>query len=144
MTFMKELMMPINAKESETEVYPKEQNKSERKLDISKLRLLNSKKTREELWEKDRKVELFLKNKSNFGKDKRIKYEELEREKKEENDKFEKMINKKNIDKNVLNSIKEMFSSNPQINDLIQKLDDALEKREKNFGKKNFGRNTSA
>lgn len=49
MTFMKELMMPINAKESETEVYPKEQNKSERKLDISKLRLLNSKKTREEL-----------------------------------------------------------------------------------------------
>jgi hypothetical protein len=46
---MKELMMPINRQESETEIYPKEQNKSERKLDVSKLRLLNSKKTREEL-----------------------------------------------------------------------------------------------
>ena len=129
---MQNMKQIMNEKKKEERMF-KTLKKEYKAKEIAKYLEQKREKTREELLEKDRKVESFLKKKNNFGKDKKLKYEELEKEKKENNDKIEKILNKKSIDKNMINEIKDMFPSNPQINELLKKINDLLDKKEKNF-----------
>ena len=82
---------------------------------------------REQLNEKDKRVEEFMLNKSNKAHQKRIMYDEITKEKQLDNEQFEKMLSKKNVDKNVLNSIKEMFPNNRQVDGIINEFNEYLE-----------------
>lgn len=70
---------------------------------------------RELLEEKDKRVEKFNKNKTNMIHLKRLKYDEILKEKNLDNDKIEKIMNKKSLDKKSLNSFIEMFPDNDKM-----------------------------
>ena len=74
---------------------------------------------REQLNEKDKRIEEFMKNKSRIVQKKKSIYDEINKEKQLDNEQFEKMMSKKTINKNVLNSLKEMFPDNKQIDSII-------------------------
>ena len=96
--------------------------------------LLENKKNeiREQLNEKDKRVEEFMHKKNRLVKKKRNMFDEITKEKQLDNEKFERMLNKKNIDKNILNSIKEMFPDNKQIDNYIGEFNEYLDKNGKN------------
>jgi len=59
-------------------------------------------------------------------------YDEINKEKQFINEQFQQILNKKNIDKNVLNTLKEMFPDNKQIDVIINEFSEHLDKNDKN------------
>ena len=93
--------------------------------------LLNKREEiRDELNEKDKKVEEFMQNKIMKAKQKKMVLDEISKEKEQENEEFDKIWDKKSINKNILNSIKGMAPGNRKIDDIINKLDEVLAKEE--------------
>lgn len=93
--------------------------------------LLNKREEiRDELNEKDKKVEEFMQNKIMKAERKKMVLDEISKEKEQENEEFDKIWDKKSINKNILNSIKGMAPGNRKIDDIINKLDEVLAKEE--------------
>ena len=102
--------------------------------------LLENKKNElmEQKNEKDKRVEEFIEYKNNMAQKKRDVYSEIDKEKQYNNEQFDKMMNKKNINKNMLNSLKEMFPDNRKIDGVIQEIDKHLENKDKDKNKINY------
>ena len=79
-----------------------------------------------------------MQNKIKMVRKKRDMFDEINKEKHLNNEEFEKMLSKKNIDKNILNSIKEMFPYNKQIDDIIYEFNAYLDKNEKKMNYNNY------
>lgn len=96
-----------------------------------------NKKKREDtlqwILDKNAKVEEFKRQKELLNENQRIIANEINRRKEEYSQKFHQIFSKKNIDENTLNTIKEMFPNNPEINNLI----DDYNEMNGNFNKKN-------
>ena len=74
---------------------------------------------REELCQKDKRVEKFMRNKANKMRKKKSIYDEITKEKQQDNEQFEKVLNKKSFDKKSLNMLNEIFPKNEKMNNLI-------------------------
>ena len=85
---------------------------------------------REELKEKDKRVQNFNRNKTDLIHQKRKKYDEIMKEKDLDNEQFEKIMNKKSFDKKSLQSFKEMFPENDKIDKIINELNIHLGKKD--------------
>jgi len=72
----------------------------------------------------------FMQNKIMKAKQKKMVLDEISKEKEQENEEFDKIWDKKSINKNILNSIKGMAPGNRKIDDIINKLDEVLAKEE--------------
>ena len=117
---------------AQEEHFQKKLNKEYRVKQIAQLLENRRNEIREQLNEKDKRVEEFMQNKTSMVLKKKNMYDEINKEKQFINEQFEKMLNKKNIDKNVLNSLKEMFPDNRQIDDIIIAFNEHLDKIDKN------------
>ena len=127
----KEERKRLNLLEQE-EKFQKKLIKEDRVKQISQLLENRREKIRRDLNEKDKRVEQFMQNKIKMVRKKRDMFDEINEEKHLNNEEFEKMLSKKNIDRNILNSIKEMFPYNKQIDDIIDEFNVHLDKNEKN------------
>ena len=85
----------------------------------------------EQMNKKGKKIEEFIEYKNNMAQKKLDVYSEIDKERQLNNELFEKVVCKKNIDKSVLNSLKEMFPDNQQIDDFIEQFDKCLENKDK-------------
>ena len=85
---------------------------------------------RNELLERDRKVDNFMRNKTGLIHKKRNIYDEIMKENDLDNDKFEKIMNKKTFDKNSFKSFKEIFPDNEKMDDLINAINLHLNKNQ--------------
>ena len=85
---------------------------------------------RDHLKEKDEKVEEFIQKRILTAKEKQKIYDEINKEKNQENEEFKKIWDKKNINKNILNSLKELSSGNKEIVEIVDKIDMVLYKKE--------------
>ena len=112
--------------------FQKKLNKEYRLKKIAQLLENRRKEIRQQLNEKDKRVEEFMQNKNNNVLKKKNMYDEISKEKQFINEQLEKILNKKTIDKSVLNSLKEMFPDNKQIDDIINAFNVHLDKIDKN------------
>ena len=85
---------------------------------------------RNELLERDRKVDNFMRNKTGLIHKKRNIFDEIMKENDLDNDKFEKIMNKKTFDKNSFKSFKEIFPDNEKMDDLINAINLHLNKNQ--------------
>ena len=97
---------------------------------------------RDHLKEKDEKVEEFIKKRILTAKEKQKIYDEINKEKNQENEEFKKIWDKKNINKNILNSFKELSSGNKEIVEIVDKIDMVLYKKEEDNNDKIDNDNT--
>ena len=84
--------------------------------------------TRMKLYDKDKKVENFLRQKHILNEQKKIFSEQVCKQKQLYSEKFENIFRKKNIDEQTLASIKNMFPDNKQISDIINELNELNKK----------------
>ena len=87
---------------------------------------------KEQMSQKEKRIEEFLEYKNNMAQKKLNAYSEIDKEKQLNNEQLEKMLSKKNIDKNALNYIKEMFPDNQQIDNIIHQFNIYLDNKDKN------------
>ena len=87
---------------------------------------------REQLNEKDKKVEEFMKKKRSFIQQKIMKSDEINKEKEKDNEEFEKILSKKNMNKDNLNSLKKIIPENKKIDEIICEFNVLLDKNTKN------------
>ena len=80
------------------------------------------------LYDKDKKVEQFLKQKHLLNEQKKYLSEEISKQKQLYSEQFENLFRKKNIDEQTLASIKNMFPDNQQITDVINEFNDLMKK----------------
>lgn len=80
------------------------------------------------LYNKDKKVEKFMKQKYKINEQKKIFSDQINKQKEMYSVKFENLFNKKNIDKQTLDSIKKMFPNNNHILDAINKYNEMVNK----------------
>lgn len=97
---------------------------------------------RDHLKEKDEKVEEFIQKRILTAKEKQKIYDEINKEKNQENEEFKKIWDKKNINKNILNSLKELSSGNKEIVEIVDKIDMVLYKKEEDNNDKIDNDNT--
>jgi len=86
---------------------------------------------REQLNEKDKKVEEFMKKKRDFIQQKIMKSDEINKEKQKDNEEFEKILSKKNMNKDNLNSLKKIIPENKKIDEIIYEFNVLLDKNKK-------------
>ena len=131
----KDIMDKINEKEKNIERAQYERDyynllekekKVKKKLDKdNKVKLMEQylinkrEELRDDLQERDKKVERFMRNKVNLIHKKKAIYEDIMTEKELDNDKFEKILSKKSFDNKVLHSFKEIFPENDKIDEII-------------------------
>ena len=84
--------------------------------------------TRMKLYDKDKKVENFLRQKHILNEQKKIFSEQVCKQKQLYSEKFDNIFRKKNIDEQTLTSIKNMFPDNKQISDIINELNELNKK----------------
>ena len=76
--------------------------------------------TRNLLNEKDKKVEEFMKQKKKMNDRKQLMSEQINQQKQQYQAQFENIFNKKTIDNETLDMIREMFPNNKQLEKLIE------------------------
>ena len=79
------------------------------------------------IFEREQKVKDFLEQKSIINEQKKIITDEIDRKKKLYSEKLKKLMNNNSINKNVFNQIKNTFSGNQQISNVINKFDKLIE-----------------
>ena len=84
--------------------------------------------TRLKLQDKDKKVESFMKQKYILNEQKKNFSDQINKQKQLYSEKFENLFNKKTIDEQTLNMIKEMFPYNKQISEVIKEFNDLMKK----------------
>ena len=84
--------------------------------------------TRLKLQDKDKKVESFMKQKYILNEQKKNFSDQINKQKQLYSEKFENLFNKKTIDEQTLNMIKEMFPYNNQISEVIKEFNDLMKK----------------
>ena len=90
-----------------------------------KLNMINNAKMK--IFEREQKVKDFLEQKSIINEQKKIITDEIDRKKKLYSEKLKKLMNNNSINKNVFNQIKNTFSGNQQISNVINKFDKLIE-----------------
>ena len=141
----KDIMDKINEKEKNIERAQYERDyynllekekKVKKKLDKdNKVKLMEQylinkrEELRDDLQERDKKVERFMRNKVNLIHKKKAIYEDIMTEKELDNDKFEKILSKKSLDNKVLHSFKEIFPENDKIDEIINEFNVHLHKK---------------
>ena len=141
----KDIMDKINEKEKNIERAQYERDyynllekekKVKKKLDKdNKVKLMEQylinkrEELRDDLQERDKKVERFMRNKVNLIHKKKAIYEDIMTEKELDNDKFEKILSKKSFDNKVLHSFKEIFPENDKIDEIINEFNVHLHKK---------------
>ena len=102
----------------------------ENKVKLMEQYLINKREElRDDLQERDKKVERFMRNKVNLIHKKKAIYEDIMTEKELDNDKFEKILSKKSFDNKVLHSFKEIFPENDKIDEIINEFNVHLHKK---------------
>ena len=84
--------------------------------------------TRMKLYDKDKKLEKFLKQRHKINEQKKYFSEEINKQKQLYSEKFQNLFNKKTIDGQTLDDIKNMFPNNRQINDIINEFNELVKK----------------
>ena len=84
--------------------------------------------TRMKLYDKDKKVERFMKQKHLLNEQKRNFSEQNSKQKQMYSEKFENLFNKKNIDEETLAAIKNMFPHSHQISEVIKEFNELMRK----------------
>ena len=84
--------------------------------------------TRMKLYDKDKKVESFMKQKHLLNEQKRNFSEQISKQKQMYSEKFENLFNKKNIDEETLAAIKNMFPHSHQISEVIKEFNELMRK----------------
>ena len=77
---------------------------------------------RDEQYKRDKKVNKFMRNKTGIIHKKKSIYDEIMKENEQENNKVEKILNRKSLDKKSLNSFKEIFPENDKIDEIINEI----------------------
>ena len=77
---------------------------------------------RDEQYKRDKKVNKFMRNKTGIIHKKKSIYDEIMKENDQENNKVEKILNRKSLDKKSLNSFKEIFPENDKIDEIINEI----------------------
>jgi hypothetical protein len=75
---------------------------------------------REDLNERDKRIENFMKNKVNVIHKKKDIYEKITKEKDLDNEKFERIMNKKSFDKKSFNYFRQIFPENEKVDEIIK------------------------
>ena len=83
---------------------------------------------REDLNERDKRIENFMKNKINVIHKKKDIYEKITKEKDLDNEKFERIMNKKSFDKKSFNYFRQIFPENEKVDEIINEINLHLEK----------------
>ena len=83
---------------------------------------------REDLNERDKRIENFMKNKVNVIHKKKDIYEKITKEKDLDNEKFERIMNKKSFDKKSFNYFRQIFPENEKVDEIINEINLHLEK----------------
>jgi len=83
---------------------------------------------REDLNERDKRIENFMKNKVNIIHKKKDIYEKITKEKDLDNEKFERIMNKKSFDKKSFNYFRQIFPENEKVDEIINEINLHLEK----------------
>jgi hypothetical protein len=83
---------------------------------------------REDLNERDKRIENFMKNKVNVIHKKKDIYEKITKEKDLDNEKFERIMNKKSFDKKSINYFRQIFPENEKVDEIINEINLHLEK----------------
>ena len=83
---------------------------------------------REDLNERDKRIENFMKNKVNVIHKKKDIYEKITNEKDLDNEKFERIMNKKSFDKKSFNYFRQIFPENEKVDEIINEINLHLEK----------------
>ena len=96
-----------------------------KELEQQKLNMLNDAKMK--IYEREQKVKDFLEQKSIIQEQKKIIADEMDRKKKLYSEKLKNLIVNNSINKKLFNQIKDTFSSNPQIADIINKFNQLIE-----------------
>lgn len=89
-------------------------------------------KLREELHKKDKRVEKFMRNKVNKMRKKKSIYDEITKEKQQDNEQFEKVLNKKSFDKKSLNLLNDIFPQNEKMNKIINEFNYHFDNKDNN------------
>ena len=84
--------------------------------------------TRMRLYDKNKKVELFLKQKHILNEQKKFFFDEINKQKQIYSETFQNLFNKKHIDEQTLDHIKNMFPNNPKINEIINEFNELTKK----------------
>lgn len=84
---------------------------------------------RGDLEERNKKVERFMRNKVGLIHKKKATYEDIMKEKDLDNDKYEKILSKKSLDRKTLHSFKEIFPENDKIDEIINEFNIHLDKK---------------
>lgn len=83
---------------------------------------------REDLNERDKRIENFMKNKVNVIHKKKDIYEKITKEKDLDNEKFERIMNKKSFDKKSFYYFRQIFPENEKVDEIINEINLHLEK----------------
>lgn len=83
---------------------------------------------REDLNERDKRIENFMKNKVDVIHKKKDIYEKITKEKDLDNEKFERIMNKKSFDKKSFNYFRQIFPENEKVDEIINEINLHLEK----------------
>lgn len=83
---------------------------------------------REDLNERDKRIENFMKNKVNVIHKKKDIYEKITKEKDLDNEKFERIMNKKSFDKKSFNYFRQIFPENEKVDEIINEINLHLKK----------------
>lgn len=118
----------IDAEKAQEEHMEKKLEKEFRVKEIAQQKENKINDTRMKLQEKDNKLENFMKKKYFINEQKRSISQEINKQKELYNTKFENLFNKKIIDEQTLNSIREMFPYNNQIKDIINEYNELMKK----------------
>ncbi len=109
----------LSAEKAQEEHMEKKLEKEFRVKEIAQQKENKLNDTRMKLFDKDQKVENFMREKYIINEQKRNITLQINKQKELYNEKFENLFNKKSIDEQTLNSIKDMFPYNNQIKELI-------------------------
>ena len=102
----------------------------ENKVKLMEQYLINKRENlRKEQYKRDKKVNKFMRNKTGIIQKKKLIYEEMMKEKDEENDRIEKILNKKILDEKSLNSFRGLFPENEKIDEIINEINIHNEKK---------------
>jgi len=102
----------------------------ENKVKLMEQYLINKRENlRKEQYKRDKKVNKFMRNKTGIIQKKKLIYEEMMKEKDEENDRIEKILNKKSLDEKSLNSFRGLFPENEKIDEIINEINIHNEKK---------------
>ena len=117
-----------NAMRAQEEHMEKKLEKEFRVKEISqqKENIMNDYRMR--LYDKNKKVESFLKQKHQLNEQKKNFSDEINKQKQIYSETFQNLFNKKTIDEQTLDHIKNMFPNNRQINDIINEFNELTKK----------------